>query len=83
MEFKEFSEYTNPESMDYDIKTNHESYNNIYIKQLISLVGILDDINEADLLKNYGITLQEYLNPTKEVINKIKKHLENGHSKGK
>ena len=77
MEFKEFSEFDDPESMDYDIKMNHAENNNIYIKQLVELIGVLEDFNESDLLNNYGITLQEYLHPNEKVISKIVSHLEN------
>lgn len=83
MEFKEYSEFIDPESADYDIKMNHKEHNNIYIKQLIELVGVLEDVNERDLLNNYGITIQEYLHPNEKVINKIINHLENSRSRSK
>ncbi len=77
MEFKEFN---NPLEKDYDIKGSlDENYGvvepNAYAEQLVDLVGILEDVSEEDLIKNYGITLEEYLNPNEEVIYKVKEAL--------
>ncbi len=76
MEFKEFS---NPESKDYDITSCLDCSDpikndqiNPYTEQLIDLIGILENISEAELLQNYGITLQEYFNPNLETINKVR-----------
>ena len=82
MTFKEFS---NPEEQDYDITSsqNGEIDNNVnyssnpYVSELVDLIGILEDVYEEDLIRNYGITMQEYFNPNLEVINKVKFYLEN------
>ena len=73
-----FKEFTNPESVDYDIKTavNKETVTikksvnqkEKYIREIINMVGFLEDGEWV----NYGITEDEYLNPTIEVVNKIK-----------
>ena len=78
----EFREYSNPEERDYDIKS---SLNNNYLSnsleaneydiQLLDLIGILVDIDETELIENYGITMQEYLNPTAETIKKVSEKL--------
>ena len=85
MEFKEFTEYPNPESSDYDIyssfsdeeeETNqyNEEKNKIYY-ELSALIGILEDDEFNNVEELYGITQQEYLNPTKETIAKVKNYL--------
>mgnify|MGYP003294234675 FL=1 len=43
--------------------------------QLFDLIGILEDFDEIELIENYGITMQEYLNPTAETIQKVSKKL--------
>lgn len=73
MEFKEFS---NPEGYDYDIKSSLDSSNNNssvnpYFEQLNDLIGILEDITEEELLEQYGISMDEYLHPTKETIDRV------------
>lgn len=83
MEFKEFS---NPEEKDYDINsslnnTNYASNSqgiheaNKYYMQLFDLIGILEDFEENELIENYGITMQEYLNPNAETIKKVSEKL--------
>ena len=77
----EFREYGNPEERDYDIKSglnNNDSPSlhniqevNQYSMQLFDLIGILEDFNETELIKNYCITIQKYLRPTAETIQKV------------
>ena len=81
MEFREFS---NPEERDYDINSsNNDNYSfnsqsvqdaNKYHMQLFDLIGILEDFEESELIENYGITMQEYLNPSAETIKKFLKN---------
>ena len=76
----EYKEYKNPLEKDYDIKASlDENYGvvepNVFAEQLVDLVGILEDVSEEDLINNYGITLEEYLNPNEEVIYKVKEAL--------
>ena len=92
MEFREFS---NPEERDYDINSslNDDNYSsnsqsvqdtNKYYMQLFDLIGILEDFEESELIENYGITMQEYLNPTAETIKKVSEKLnsmQNGRSR--
>ena len=83
MEFREFS---NPERRDYDINSslNDDNYSsnsqsiqdaNKYYMQLFDLIGILEDFEESELIENYGITMQAYLNPTAETIKKVSEKL--------
>lgn len=79
--FSEFKEYDNPERADYDLKINADKESSTKkntispkekcIRQIIDLVGFLEDGEWI----NYGITEEEYLNPTAEVVNKIKSEL--------
>jgi len=91
MEFREFS---NPEERDYDIISSLNANNssnlqnieedNQYYVQLFDLIGILEDFDENELIENYGITMQEYLNPTAETIKKVSEKLnsmQNGRSR--
>ena len=80
MEFREFS---NPEERDYDIKSSYHNSidSNTYIDELTSLIGILENIDENELMDKYGITLHEYFYPDAEVINKVKYALENSFHK--
>lgn len=76
----EFNEFSNPESKDYDINSSFEetqtkTIGNPYIEQLIDLIGILEDINEEELVQNYGISITEYLNPNAKTISKVKDFL--------
>jgi len=93
MQFREYVEYSNPEGSDCDIKSslNEVSFdepksqsNQFYYSQLFDLIGILEDIDEEDLIKNYGISMQEYLKPTAETIKKVSEKLnsrQNGRSR--
>ena len=75
----EFREYGNPESADYDIKSSLSgaSYNvnnqdsDKYLEELLNLIGILEDIPEDVLNEEYGISIEEYFNPTAETIRKV------------
>lgn len=90
MNFTEFTEYSNPEESDYDIKSSlseSESYTaqsildeNQHVEQLIDLIGILEDVSDEEILETYGISVQEYYSPTAETIKKVSEKL-NG-SKG-
>lgn len=80
----EFREYRNLEEKDYDINSslsNNYSSNsqniedNQYIMQLLDLIGILEDINETELIENYGITMKEYFRPNAETIQKVSEKL--------
>ena len=82
----EFREFINPEGRDYDINSslNDDNYSsnsqsiqdaNKYYMQLFDLIGILEDFEESELIENYGITMQEYLNPTAETIKKVSEKL--------
>ncbi|MGM9881321.1 MAG: hypothetical protein ACI31S_00555 [Bacilli bacterium] len=90
----EFREYGNPEERDYDIKSGlNDNYSsssqniqevNKYSMQLFNLIGILEDFDETELIENYGITVQEYLRPTAETIQKVSEKLnskQNGRSR--
>lgn len=79
MEFKEFS---NPESKDYDIKSSfgeesasNSGVSNPYVEKLIDLIGILEDFTDEELQNDYGISVNEYFNPTAETIAKVSKHI--------
>ncbi len=83
MEYKEFN---NPESKDYDINiTVDENYgvvdSNKYSIILADMIGVLEDISEDELLSQYGITMDEYLNPNADVIIKVKLKLDEGTKK--
>ena len=79
MEFREFS---NPEERDYDIKSSLKSpsattsSNDYYTRQLIDLIGILENVTEEELEEQYGINMQEYFNPDAETIAKVKRKLD-------
>ena len=84
MEFKEFTEYSNPESLDYDIKSglrnNEKNINeekekteNKYSKifsELYFFLGCPEDFE----LASFGFTEDEFDNPTKETIEKLKNY---------
>lgn len=72
--FKEFTEYPNPEETDYDItsSTKESEEINQYILEIIDMVGFLEDGEWQD----YGLTEEEYLNPTEETVNKVRTYLE-------
>ena len=71
-----FKEFPNPEEKDYDINSSLNSFNksvsvNPYSEQLVDLIGILEDVTEEDLQEQYGISMNEYLHPTEETIDKV------------
>ena len=78
MKFKEFS---NPGSKDYDITSSlnynnsYSSSHNPYSEKLMDLIGILEDITEAELQEQYGISMKEYLNPTADTLRKVEQKL--------
>lgn len=78
----EFREFTNPEEADYDITMSINNENTVekqpnpYIEQLIDLIGILEDVTDEDLVQ-YGITMEEYENPTLDTIIKVAKKVDN------
>ena len=82
MEFKEFA---NPEERDYDINSSLNSSNdniqsvNPYIERLVDLIGILEDVSEDELQDQYGISMEEYLTPTQETINKVSERINGRH----
>lgn len=79
-----YNEFSNPEGRDYDINSSikyddslaNMNVPNPYVEQLIDLIGILEDISEEELLSNFGITIGEYLNPSEEVINKVRSKMQ-------
>lgn len=75
----EYREYANPEEKDYDLRVEEmfeeNSSKNPNQETLIELLGLREDINEEQLLERFGITLEEYLNPTDEVIKKVQEKL--------
>lgn len=81
----EFKEFTNPEEKDYDINSSLENntYNfqssNQYSEQLEDLIGILEDVTEEELQEQYGISMNEYFNPTEETIIKVSKRINGRH----
>ena len=81
----EFKEFTNPEKKDYDIINDLNSTNNSitllnpYSEQLCDLIGMLEDVNEYDLQEQYGISMNEYLHPTQETINKVSEKVNGRH----
>lgn len=76
MEFREFNEYDNPESADYDINSSlKEQKSDNYSEQIIDLIGIIEDIDyisDEEFMNQYGILKYEYLNPTADTIRKAK-----------
>ena len=42
-----------------------------YAAQLSDLIGLQDNITEESLEENYEISMEEYLNPTAETIEKV------------
>ena len=80
----EFKEFTSPEERDYDINSNLNSFNNSvsvnhYSEQLIDLIGILEDVSEEELQEQYGISMNEYLHPTEDTINKVTERISRKH----
>ena len=83
MEFKEFSEYPNPEESDYDIKSSHleerlttETTNNLrnIYKEVFSRLYVELGCPEYEELEEFGITLQEIDKPTKETFQKLTRY---------
>ena len=85
----EFKEYSNPEEADYDITSSLKGSSSEeeiskrfgYQHALLNLIGILEDIDEDELMDKYGITMQEYLNPNKETLIKVREALRNNEKK--
>ena len=80
----EFKEFTNPEERDYDINSSLSSMDNTssvnpYSEQLDDLIGILEDVTEEDLQEQYGISMNEYFNPTEETVNKVSERINGRH----
>ncbi len=80
----EFKEFTSPEERDYDINSSLNSFNNSvsvnhYSEQLIDLIGILEDVSEEELQEQYGISMNEYLHPTEDTINKVTERISRKH----
>lgn len=79
----EFKEFTNPEEVDYDIKSSQDEMSapaiNPHYDELINILGLLEDIDEEQLRDKYGITMAEYLNPTEETIEKVRNKLGEKH----
>lgn len=77
----EFKEFTNPEEADYDImmslegNTSSSENENPYVEEQMNLIGLLEDVSDAEILATYGITADEYFNPTKESIGRLKSTL--------
>lgn len=85
-----FNEYPNVEEADYDIKSslnlNEEKkpssvHENAIQEAMLeamdwNILEDLDEISDEELLEAYGITKKEYLNPTEEVVLKIKRNKE-------
>ena len=78
----EFREYQNPEESDYDITSslktsseNNKQNQKDYSYLLADLIGILKDVEEEEFIEEYGITMQEYLHPNKQVLLKVKQAL--------
>ena len=85
----EFKEYSNPEEMDYDITSSLKESSSEeeiskrfgYQHALLNLIGMLEDIPEDELMDKYGITMEEYLHPTEEVIIKVRKAMHDNEKK--
>ena len=70
--FREFTEFPNPEELDYDIKASQGMGEiNEYFMEILNLVGFLED---GELIK-YGLTEEEYMHPTQDTVDKIKNYL--------
>ena len=93
MGFKEFSEFPDIEEDDYDIKSGYidnegnvlntnNSYGDVSM-DLAELIGLLEDDEFENIEELYGITQEEYMHPTKEVLKKVRDHLENTRGKSR
>ena len=85
MRFTEFSEFSNPLEKDYDINSSFEpQQQKTYVTNigddpmmdLIDLIGFPEDVTDEELREAYGISMQEYQNPTPETVMKVRKRLE-------
>ena len=43
----------------------------------MDLIGILEDVTEEELQKQYGISMNEYLNPNAYTIKKVEEKINN------
>ncbi len=80
----ELREFTSPEERDYDIKSSLNNLNNDppvnpYSVQLFNLIGILEDVTDAELQEQYGISLAEYFHPTQETVDKVSERINGRH----
>lgn len=85
MSFKEFSEFENPESADYDINS---SIKNVTVddrsgykspsKEEKEFLELYFNLGCPELfeLEPFGLTEQEFSHPTSETIKKLKKYAE-------
>ncbi len=63
-----------------DVFNTSEKNNDDVNIDLIELIGLLEDDEFANIEELYGITQEEYMHPTKEVLEKLKNHLANKRS---
>lgn len=71
--FREFTEFPNPEEVDFDIKSSQEMGEiNQYFLEIVDLVGFLED----GAHRMYGLSDEEYMHPTQESVDKIRTYLE-------
>ena len=71
--FREFTEFPNPEELDYDIKSSKGMGEiNQYSLEILDMIGFLED----EEWTKYGITEEEYLHPTQDTVEKIRTYLE-------
>ena len=92
-EFNEFNEFkgfnsqvtgsndngVNDSDMDWSTMFDSKTTFNPYTEQLIDLIGILKDVTEEDLQEQYGISMNEYYNPTQETIEKVSNRINGKH----
>ena len=80
MDFKEYSEFTDPLEEDYDLRQfepdpDADAFSPTtpdYTQEMLDLVGVLEDVTDEDLQATYGISVEEYLYPTAEAVAKVK-----------
>lgn len=86
MEFREFSEFDDPESADYDIisslrenETAKENKHTVLTKEQKMFTELYFDLGAPELfeLESFGITESDFEYPTKETIEKLKRYAEN------
>ena len=56
---------------------DQEENNRIHIELCDVLGGLIEDMEGDEILETYGITEEEYMHPTREVIEKARAFLEN------